>query len=60
MKKTFKDNLKEIEAFLASYKRNTLPHFINGATVYSQSGETFKNSSPIDNQVIGEIGRAHV
>ena len=47
MKKTFEDNLKEIEAFLASYKRNTLPHFINGATVYSQSGETFKNFGPI-------------
>jgi hypothetical protein len=36
MKKTFEDNLKEIEAFLASYKRNTLPHFINGARILHQ------------------------
>ena len=55
MTKIFKDNLKEVETFLASYKKDTLPHFINGSKVYSESGATFENSSPIDNQVIGKI-----
>ena len=31
MTKIFKDNLKEVETFLASYKKDTLPHFINGS-----------------------------
>ncbi len=47
-------NLHDADALLARYRRNPLPHFIDGKAARG-SGGTFNNICPIDNQVIGAV-----
>ncbi len=55
MSDEFKRNVAAAEALLQRFGEATLPHWINGRTVASSSGETFTNTTPIDNSAIGEV-----
>ncbi len=55
MSNDFKNNLKAAEKLLKRFKKNTLPHFIDGKHDAGRSGKTFENLTPIDNSVTGQI-----
>ncbi len=48
-------NLNDVEKLLARFRKETLPHFINGKAVPGSSGEVFESVTPIDNSVIGKV-----
>ncbi len=48
-------NIADTEELLSRFRHATLPHFINGAANPGRSGETFENTTPIDNSVIGKV-----
>jgi 5-carboxymethyl-2-hydroxymuconic-semialdehyde dehydrogenase len=52
---TYDDNLAAAQEHLARFAADPLPHLIGGATVASQSGETFENTSPIDGARLGDV-----
>jgi 5-carboxymethyl-2-hydroxymuconic-semialdehyde dehydrogenase len=55
MTQELKHNLAEAEQALARFRGATLQHFINGEAHAGASGETFANTTPIDNSVIGIV-----
>ena len=55
MSSELKKNLKDAEKLLKRYRKDTLPHFINGKHDAGRSGKTFKSVTPVDNSVIGKV-----
>ena len=55
MSSDFETNLQDAEKLLARFRKETLPHFINGKHDGGRSGKTFENLTPVDNSVIGKI-----
>ena len=55
MSDDFNRNLAAAETLLLRFRQAPLPHWIDGRTVASTSGETFTNTTPIDNSAIGEV-----
>ena len=49
------DNLQAAETLLARFRRQGLPHFINGQACAGSSGQHFDNLTPTDNSVIGTV-----
>ena len=49
------ENLHTLESSLERFRTSPLGHYINGEIHQSQSGDTFENTTPIDNSVIGEV-----
>ena len=55
MPSDFETNQRDTEKLLARFRKDTLPHFINGKHDVGRSGKTFENLTPIDNSVTGSI-----
>ena len=55
MSDDLKRNLDELEGHLARFAGSTLPHFVAGNADPGVSGETFSNTTPIDNSVINTV-----
>lgn len=53
--KTFEENTKAAEHYLARFTNGPLPHFIAGQATLGPSGDTFVNSSPIDGRRLGDV-----
>ncbi len=53
------ENLDTVQGVLAKFGDETLQHVINGEKTLGASGQTFTNSSPIDEVVIGEVAAAN-
>ena len=49
------NNLGKVEALLAPWRKETLPHFIDGKRDAGRSGKTFEGYTPFDNSVIGNV-----
>ncbi len=52
---TFEENLTAATTHLARFANEPLTHLIAGASVASESGETFENHSPIDSMFLGHV-----
>lgn len=50
-----KENLQDAERLLERFRKETLPHFIDGKPNPGLSGKTFENLTPIDNRKIGDV-----
>lgn len=48
-------NLARLETLLARFRGDTLGHFIAGAPATGASGQTFENTTPVDNSRIGDV-----
>lgn len=48
-------NIKKAEAYLSRFKDNVTGHFIKGEAYAGDSGKTFDNLSPVDNESLGKI-----
>ena len=55
MSKVFEKNLKAAKKLLKRFKKNPLPHFIDGKHDSGRSGKTFENLTPIDNSITGQV-----
>ena len=55
MSQSFQTNRQDIEALLQRFRKETLPHFINGKHDAGRSGKTFDSLTPVDNSVIGSV-----
>jgi len=51
----FESNKAKAEQHLARFRSGTLGHFIAGAAADAAAGETFENTTPIDNTSIGRV-----
>lgn len=49
------ENLARVSDYLVPFKTQTLGHYIKGEWTLGSKGETFENSTPIDNSVIGRV-----
>ena len=49
-------NQADLEGALTRFRDRPLQHFVNGAAFAGDSGETFANSTPIDDTVIADRG----
>ncbi len=54
----YKKNQKILKAALSKLKTEGVQNLINGESVAAQSGETFKNTSPVDNKFIADIAKS--
>lgn len=59
MSAQLKENIAKAEGYLARFKENTLGHFINGEWTLG-SGETFDNTTPLDQSYLGKVAAASV
>lgn len=48
-------NLNDVEKLLSRFRKETLPHFINGRAAAGHSGEAFEILTPTDNSAIGQV-----
>ncbi|MEM7019152.1 MAG: 5-carboxymethyl-2-hydroxymuconate semialdehyde dehydrogenase [Pseudomonadota bacterium] len=55
MPEALAQNLQAVESPLAQFKKNTLLHVINGEHRESLSGQTFENTTSIDDSTIGQV-----
>jgi 5-carboxymethyl-2-hydroxymuconic-semialdehyde dehydrogenase len=51
----FESNCQDAERLLQRFRRQTLPHFINGKSDKGRSGRTFDSLTPVDNSIIGAV-----
>ena len=51
----FRKNREDAEALIGHFRKQTLPHFINGRRDPGRSGKTFESIAPSDNSVIGKV-----
>ena len=49
------ENLATLKSSLERFQHTTLGHYINGKPCLSVSGDTFENTTPVDNSVIGQV-----
>ncbi|MGB1238351.1 MAG: 5-carboxymethyl-2-hydroxymuconate semialdehyde dehydrogenase [Pseudomonadales bacterium] len=56
MSEALNDNIAKANDYLAKFKDNTLGHYIDGAWTLG-SGETFENTTPVDNTGLGQVAR---
>ncbi|RTE67525.1 5-carboxymethyl-2-hydroxymuconate semialdehyde dehydrogenase [Amphritea opalescens] len=59
MSAQLQENIAKAEGYLARFKENTLGHFINGEWTLG-SGETFDNTTPLDQSYLGKVAAASV
>ncbi|MBQ0756156.1 MAG: aldehyde dehydrogenase family protein, partial [Amphritea sp.] len=57
MSAQLQENIGKAEGYLARFKENTLGHYINGEWTLG-SGETFDNTSPVDQSYLGKVAAA--
>jgi 5-carboxymethyl-2-hydroxymuconic-semialdehyde dehydrogenase len=55
MSSDFEKNVQDAEALLARFRKEQLPHFINGKHDAGRSGKTFESVAPSDNSAIGTV-----
>jgi 5-carboxymethyl-2-hydroxymuconic-semialdehyde dehydrogenase len=55
MTTTLEDNLRDSEILIERFRKETLPHFIDGKSNAGLSANTFENLTPVDNSVIGNV-----
>ena len=55
MSNNVEGNLELVERQLQQFRDAPLPHFVDGKRSSGSSGETFENTTPIDNSVIGQV-----
>ncbi|MDH3642134.1 MAG: 5-carboxymethyl-2-hydroxymuconate semialdehyde dehydrogenase [Gammaproteobacteria bacterium] len=55
MSDALEKNLGKLDATLARFKDRELQHFINGATTPGSLGQTFSNTTPIDNTFVNTV-----
>ncbi|PIE25085.1 MAG: 5-carboxymethyl-2-hydroxymuconate semialdehyde dehydrogenase [Neptuniibacter caesariensis] len=55
MSAQLQENISKAEGYLARFKENTLGHFINGEWTLGSKGETFDNTTPVDQSYLGKV-----
>ncbi len=58
MTTTLERNIEKASGFLERFGTSVLPHFVGGEPMLSKSGNTFENSTPIDNASLGRVAAA--
>ncbi|MFD0917390.1 5-carboxymethyl-2-hydroxymuconate semialdehyde dehydrogenase [Pseudahrensia aquimaris] len=52
------DNISKLHTYLAPFRQNGVMNRINGEVVPAQSGETFDNNSPVDEELICTVAKS--
>jgi len=55
MSSDFDANRRDADRLLERFRKETLPHFLNGQRDPGRSGQTFESIAPADNSVIGKV-----
>jgi 5-carboxymethyl-2-hydroxymuconic-semialdehyde dehydrogenase len=55
MSQALQHNQQKAQSYLRRFRDSTLLHFVDGRSRASESGESFENSTPIDNAPIGAV-----
>ena len=55
MSEALQQNIAKAEGYLARFKDNTLGHYINGEWTQGAEGQTFENTTPVDNTSLGYV-----
>lgn len=55
MSQALQDNLDKLQPLIGRFQSEVLGHFIAGETIPGESGDSFTNITPIDNQPINQV-----
>ena len=58
MSNPLQENLAKAQEYLARFKQDTLGHYINGEWTLGSAGETFDNTTPVDQSFLGKVVNA--
>ena len=57
MSQLLHENLAKLDRYLARFRNRTLGHLIDGEEAEGVSGETFTNTTPVDDSPVNEVAR---